>query len=330
MFLGYIHYFRALAIFFIVAGHTIDAFVWSGDENMERILRIFVSNGSVLFVFIAGYLFQHLSIKYETRKYYKSKLKNVISPYLFVSIPAILVFVTIVERDSVWPGFYDNPIWIQVLSFYFTGKHLAPLWFIPMIAIFYLIAPFLIKADKNKTIYYFLPVFILISCFVDRGLPHKSFIHFFSAYLLGMACSKYKQSLNPLISHRLFLYPAFVMVVFPGALEFLTMNGTMTYLNFLQKSVMSIFFLGLFYKFNSKLNSELVSTIANNSFGVFFIHSYFLTANKLAYKKLFDELPTGNLITYSLAAVGTLFACVFIIALIKNITGKHSRFLIGS
>lgn len=55
MFLGYIHYFRALAIFFIVAGHSMDAFTWH-SKDIERIIRIIFSNGSVLFVFIAGYL----------------------------------------------------------------------------------------------------------------------------------------------------------------------------------------------------------------------------------------------------------------------------------
>ena len=65
MFLGYIHSFRALAILFIVGGHCIDFFNWSeGSAAIERMLRILISNGSVLFVFIAGYLFQHLAIKY--------------------------------------------------------------------------------------------------------------------------------------------------------------------------------------------------------------------------------------------------------------------------
>jgi len=65
MFLGYIHSFRALAIFFIVAGHSIDIFMWSIDSELERFLKIFFSNGTALFVFIAGYLFQHLSVKYQ-------------------------------------------------------------------------------------------------------------------------------------------------------------------------------------------------------------------------------------------------------------------------
>ena len=186
MFLGYIHYFRALAITFIVAGHAIDAMVWSNVE-LGRLMRILLSNGSVLFVFIAGYLFQHLSDKLSGRKYFSSKFKNVILPYLLISIPAILISVTVFDQERVWPGFYDKPILQQVVMFYLTGAHLAPLWFIPMITLFYLVSPLLLQADKGRLIYMLLPVFMIVSCFVGRGLPHESFVHFFSVYLMGLS-----------------------------------------------------------------------------------------------------------------------------------------------
>lgn len=331
MYLGYIHYFRALAIFFIVAGHSIDIFTWENSENIERILRIYISNGSVLFVFIAGYLFQHLSHKYEFRKYYKSKIKNVLIPYFLISIPAIFIFVTVMERDTVWFGFYDNPTWLQVILFYLTGKHLAPLWFIPMIAVFYLIAPLLIKADKGNAIYYGIPVFVILSCIFGRGdLPGINFIHFFSVYLIGMACSKYKNKLNAIFEETYFLYITLIVVISLGLIELFFIDGSMTYVNYLQKMVMSIFFLGLLVRYNSNLKSRLVSTIANTSFGIFFIHSYIITGSKLSYKEILGELPQGNLLVYSLAAIATLLVCTAAILLVKKISGHNSKYLVGS
>ena len=329
MFLGYIHYFRALAIFLIIAGHSIDVFAWD-NVDIERLLRIFISNGSVLFVFIAGYLFQHLSSNFENKKHFKSKIKNVITPYFIISIPAIIIFVTILERDSVWAGFYNNSIFEQVGLFYITGIHLAPLWFIPMIAIFYVIAPILVKADKNKLIYFGLPLFITLSCFVGRGLPHQNFIHFFSAYLLGMYCSKFKDFVNPLISRNIFIILTLSLIMFFSLFEFWFMKGTMTYVNYLQKLAMSIFFLGLFIKFNSYLNSKFISVIADTSFGVFFIHSYLLTSGKLLYLKLNGEAALGSLILYFIVAVSTLLICTLIITQIKKVFGKHSKLFVGS
>ncbi|WP_286270977.1 acyltransferase family protein [Thalassotalea hakodatensis] len=329
MFLGYIHYFRALAILFIITGHTIDVFVWN-DIDTERLLRIFLSNGSVLFVFIAGYLFQHLSSKFDSKKYFKSKLKNVIAPYFIISIPAIVIFVTILKRGSVWYGFYDNSILEQIGLFYLTGAHLAPLWFIPMIAIFYVIAPLLIKADKNKLIYLGLPIFIVLSCFIGRGFPPQSFIHFFSAYLLGMYCSQFKDVINPIISRNILIVFSFSLIIFFSICEFLFLEGTMTYINYLQKLSMSIFFLGLFIKFNSYLNSKFVSVIADTSFGVFFIHSYLLTSGKLLYLKVNGEPATGNLVLYFIVAITTLLTCSYIITLVKKVSGKYSKLLVGS
>jgi len=330
MFLGYIHYFRALAIFFIVAGHAIDAFSWQGNVSMERFLRILFSNGSVLFVFIAGYLFQHLLYKFNFKKYLKTKFKNVWMPYFLVSIPAIIISVTILPRELVWTGFYDEPIWLQVLFFYLSGLHLSPFWFIPMISLFYFISPILNWLDKGKVIYFILPLFILVSCLSYRGLPHQSFIYFFSAYLLGMGCSKYKSSINLLISRNSFILLSLILIVSLTALEFVFFNFKVFDLNYLQKITMCLFFLGVFFKFNSKLNSKFIGIIANTSFGVFFIHSYILTAGKELYKYFLGGPPVGNIFMYFLVISSLLLVCVWITLIIKKVSGQYSRYLVGS
>lgn len=329
MFLGYIHNFRALAIAFIVLGHCIDAFIWDGNETTERILRILISNGSTLFVFIAGYLFQHLSLKYNPKKYFETKLKYVIAPYLLISIPAIVVFTTFLDRESVWSGFYDNPVWAQIMLFYITGQHLAPLWFIPMITLFYLIAPLLIKADSDGRIYYFLPLFIAISCFVERGFPLQSFVHFFSVYLLGMMCSKYKDTLNTILSDYKFVISSGILIVTFATWEYYLNIGTMTWLNYLQKTIMSLFFLGLLYKLNDKLKSKSINYVAEASFGVFFLHAYFISGIKLIYVTIFYELPPASVSSYLLFSIATFMSCVLLIFLIKKTTGKYSKFIIG-
>lgn len=329
MFLGYMHAFRALAITYIVAGHVIDAFIWA-NPNIENLLRIFLGNGSVLFVFIAGYLFQHLSVRFNARKYYESKLKNVITPYLLVSIPAIVIFVTVLERESMWSGFYDHSIWEQIGLFYLTGYHLAPLWFIPMIALFFIIAPLLVKADRSGYIYYTLPVLIIISCFVSRGLPHENFVHFFSVFVAGMFCSRYKESINPVISRYSVIALSLAVGLAFAAMEFFLMEHTMTYLNYLQKMAMSVLFLGLFIKYEDQLNYKPIAIVAGVSFGIFFVHSYFITAGKIIYSKLAGDLPEGSLISFTLLTIVVLLVCTLLIMLIQKIFSKNSRYLVGS
>lgn len=331
VFLGYIHFFRALAILFIVCGHTIDTFSWN-NESLERTLRIFVCNGSVLFVFIAGYLFQHLSGKFSALNYYRTKIKNVIVPYLIISVPAIIAFVLFFPRDNMWDGFYDNSWWQQVILFYLTGKHLAPLWFIPMIAIFYLVAPLLIKADRNALVYILLP-FMVVGVGVismNRGLPLQNFIYFLPVYLLGMFCSHYRLKLNPLIKSIVFLLVSAGLVLVFGVYELFYSDDTMGYENYLQKLAMSLFFLGLFIRFNEHLTSKFVGRIADTSFGVFFIHSYFITAGRMAYQHIMGVPPAGNIFIYLLMGFGTLLFCVYLITLAQRIFGPRSRMLVGS
>ncbi len=330
LFLGYIHSFRALAIFFIVAGHCIDAFVWDGAEDVEKLLRIVISNGSVLFVFIAGYLFQHLSHKFETKKYYKSKLKNVITPYILISIPAIAIFVTIMQRDTVWAGFYDNSVVEQVFWFYITGKHLAPLWFVPMITIFYLIGPLLVHADSKKVFYYSLPLFIGLSCLVSRGYPHQSFIHFLSVYLMGMFCSKYKEQVNLFLQKWLVLAVGLFAILGLVYYEFFIAQGATSYINYTQKMIMALFFLGLLVRLSTRLDYKFIGVIADTSFGVFFIHSYILTGSKLLFAKLNGSVPVGNMFLYITSAVVFLLISMSLILMAQKIFGKRSRLLVGS
>ncbi len=330
MFLGYVHVFRALAIYLIIAGHTIDAFVWPEGSELARWLRIIISNSSVLFVFIAGYLFQHLLVKYNSKKYFLAKLKYVITPYLLISIPAIYAFVFVLKRQAVWPGFYENPEWLQVCLFYATGLHLAPLWFIPMIAIFFLLSPILAKADKSGFIYLCLPVVLAVSCVIDRGNPLENFFHFFSAYLLGMASSKYKSSINPTISKKKSICGLLCFAAGLAASEFYLTTSTMSFYNYLQKICLSLAYLGLLIRFNERLRSQLICTIAEVSFGVFFIHSYVLTGSKMIYKEMVGHLPQGDILSFIALSASLLIICVGMIVVIKKALGDKSRLIVGS
>src|SRR5688500_9095908 len=90
-FLHYIHYFRGAAILLIVGLHACISLKW-GDAVLQRKLALVLfNNGTVLFVFISGYLFYHLNKNhFDYVDYLKKKFLYVIIPYLVVSIPAII------------------------------------------------------------------------------------------------------------------------------------------------------------------------------------------------------------------------------------------------
>ncbi len=64
-FLPYIHNFRGIAILYIVAFHCLSSFGWGDNILEKRICNSLVVYGTVLFVFIAGFLFQHLNANHH-------------------------------------------------------------------------------------------------------------------------------------------------------------------------------------------------------------------------------------------------------------------------
>jgi len=72
--LNYINVFRGLAILLIVAGHSMQ-FGEVGSFAQRLSVEVF-AGGTALFIFISGFLFQHLSGKYEFKNYMKKKWLN--------------------------------------------------------------------------------------------------------------------------------------------------------------------------------------------------------------------------------------------------------------
>ena len=172
-FLNYIHNFRGVAIIFVVAGHLL--LKWPADSPVYLFFRTFWENGTVLFVFIAGYLFQHLSKKFTYKAYLQKKAENVLLPYLIVSIPILayrLVTNDIPELTLQLHPDFRYWAFVNKLAYYlFRGAHLQQLWFVPMIILFYIAAPVLIYIDRNPRLYYLLIFFIAVSLLVER-IPH--------------------------------------------------------------------------------------------------------------------------------------------------------------
>lgn len=157
--LGYINYFRAFAIIVIVLGHTI---IWGKNGGLIKGFHEYVfMGGTVLFVFIAGFLFEYLAYKFEYKKYMINKLKNVIMPYIVTLLPAAIVFSFFIPNVNQY--LYPYPPIIKFIEVIMHGVVVQEaLWFIPMIVIFYIASPLLLFLKKYKIIWIILIVLSLI------------------------------------------------------------------------------------------------------------------------------------------------------------------------
>ncbi len=290
------------------------------------------------FVFIAGFLFQFLSHKYEYVKYLSKKIQYVIQPYLFVSIPAVIF--CLVRKNYLPPDWFSNrfsdwPIPGQILMYLFTGAHLPPFWFIPMIAIFYIISPILLWIDRHPKSYHVLPILLGITTVVPRAQNNaniaQSFVHFLSVYMIGMFCSHYQEKLFAIVKKKyLWLLAGLVILII---LEFVIVPRP-TAINSLSKlilCVLIIYFLWLNESRFPKQFHDIMGFLAELSFGIYFLHDYFIIAysgiaNKLKINPFWTQ---AHLVTFAIIYSFSLGASIVLILIIKRIFGKKSRFLIG-
>jgi surface polysaccharide O-acyltransferase-like enzyme len=212
--------------------------------------------------------------------------------------------------------------------FIITGAHLKPLWFVPMIAIFYVAAPLLIKLDRNQWLYRLLPLFALVSLFVDRqalsDIP-RMFVHFFSVYTFGMFMSRYKAEIS-VFSSRWWLPLSLITV----ALCVVTSFDAPYYDKFMyiQKMFLCWFFIYWLDR-EDRFVPGFFDTLADMSFGIFFLHYYFLLFVKNIFEELAPVLMVGNAFTWVLHLTLILaLNCIFIF-LVRKVFNDRSRYLIG-
>lgn len=345
MFLSYIHSFRAVAILFIVAGHTIYLFDWQGTPRLEGLLRSIFQNGTILFVFVAGFLFQHLSRKFIYRRYLKSKLVNVLMPYTLVSLP-MLVAQYLTGRGS-WSPDFDLAVLPTVAHHLvfnlLTGYHILPFWFVPMITVFYLLAPLLLWVDHDGRFYYALPLLLTVTVFVHRP---ATFIHiwhssayFLPVYLFGMWFSHHRERVKAWFTRHLPWLLALVVAltlvevfVFGrgGAIYSVSLFSSEAGVlgtNAIQKLLLCGVLIVLLDRWDEAVAKRFALT-AELSFGIYFLHMYFIQL--YTQFVLGDVFPRGGLLRYALAVAVVTGLSVLCLLIAKKILGRHSRKFVGS
>ncbi len=323
--LNYINVFRGLAILLILAGHTMQI----GDKGslINNISFEIWTGGTALFIFISGFLFQHLSYKFEYKNYLKKKRTNVVIPYIITAIPGILLCLYL-------PSVYGNPFdglnpFLQIFVFLTTGRvHNVPVWFIPMIVLFFMFSYILLYLEKKNILYKLLPVLFLITVFLPRidiepeyvvnmDYLHKyieylkyvinGFIHFFSMYVFGMYLSKYKDKIDFFYNKRLL----FIILMAAMAAIDVYLNHNHIFVNgTISKIFLTVLVLGYLKHYDEKIKSHekinhWLDITAKYSFGLFFIHWYYV----FAFNKLFSMpkvLPVNGIVQL-ITSSGTAF-----------------------
>ena len=343
-FLPYIHSFRAVAIIAVVASHV--DLTWPQSSITGRLVLATAQDASAMFLFVAGFLFQHLSGTFGYGKYLKSKLQYVIVPYVVVSIPTMLYQYQ--RQLGIFGPQYrhhlDNPI-LNGARALLTAEHMpAPLWFVPMISILYVAAPVLLAIDRRPRLYWVIPPLLVTAMFCHRPLPVNhighALVYFGPAYLAGMWFSHYRgQAMAWLEAHlgALFVVYAAVEVldilvlkrtgVIYSHLPFSTENGVLD-LNLPNKLLLSLGLVGLLARFQAVVGKKL-DYLAGASFGIFFIHPYCIEAADRILQRWRHRDLDGTVSNVLILIILCTLASLGVVALVRMVAGKRSRYLVG-
>ena len=341
--LNYINVFRGLAILLIVAGHTMQ--YGESGSLIERISFEIFCGGTALFIFISGFLFQHLSGKFEYKNYLSKKWTNVIMPYLWTAIPGIILCFTMPVR-------YENPLEgltpaLQIPMLLSVGRiHNVPTWFIPMIVLFFFSSWVLLKLEKKKILYKLLPIMFLVTVFFQRpeleyymvqDLSYTArwfeyvkyvligYAHFFSMYVFGMFCSSNKDIIDKFWNTRwIFII---LMLITAGLNIYHGVFGGFTN-STLSKIFLTVIALAYLKHYDEWLISHeklnrILDIVAKYSFGIFFIHWYVFFAYNYIFN-LQNVMPITENWLVTLGLVFIRFVVVATVSMLLLFIGKQT------
>lgn len=327
------HYFRAFAIINIVLVHTLIIPQSYRDSTKHSVLwtarEMLFHDSTIYFIFISGFLFHYLSYSFKAEKYYRNKLKNVISPYIFWSI--VVYSVKCYLEASTFS--------LAVLKHQLiTGTALTHYWYIPFISLVFLISPLLLKINrKSLTVICLVTSFLpLLGTRTGTLLTLGQYMYFLPIYMVGIVCSiHYDSILNICRKNNLILM--FILIITSVSLQYILHNKI--YLKYGQINLIeSIFYLQkmsatflIILLFNLIKNKHTIpDLIANFSFGLYFTHTIFHEISILKYLIDMTQKHIPITITVIIYAVFSMFLTLGILYILKRILGQHSRMIIGA
>ncbi|MCO6537439.1 MAG: acyltransferase [Gilliamella sp.] len=343
-----IHVLRGVAIIMIVFSHCLGVFKNThliANSYLFSFLNLFAFNFTTFFVLIAGFLFQHLTYKFDTKTYYLSKFKTVVCPYISVSIFCFVFFHYQYLSNLPWFSSTETSVVSSIVRMMLTGTQLLPLWFIPMIIIIYLMAPLLYFWSKKNLIVAGLIAMFWVVVFTkpDFTQPILNLLHYGPVYLIGMMIKQNYQIIIKTVKDNLFLVVFLFSLCFfvPFAYRYMSHLGVeKLYYDTLQKIVLfilALYFLdGLNHKTNEGKLYKFFSYMANISFPIYFIHEIIvLELEQLLYiSPLGYVIKTDNGWLASLGAViflvSTLIVSVIIAKIITLVFKNKAKYLIGA
>lgn len=333
-----IHYMRAITILVIVIEHN---FFWflPQENRLFQLMWVLSMDWTAIFVAISGFLFQHLSYKYDFKRFYINKFNNLILPYLFV----FLITCLIIDFDLFVNMKTD---WFQIFNKFLLGRYTA-LWFMPMIILIFLFSPLFYILSKIKLSIY-IPMLVLCFLLIERNTNQENIFilinncfHYIPIFIIGMWFKQKFELINKFVLEniRILLFT----LIFIFIIDYLSrIDKIPSYILFrtikfgdLEKLLLFFLLIPNIDKYINRIPyflKQFLDYIAKISFPIFFLHGLFiilLIKTSCIYNNMYRQNSLIFFIQSLCISFFVLCLCALVCATFKKILKTKSKFFIG-
>ena len=353
-YLHHINYFRGIAIIFIVYWHCLVCGISNYYQNQTlfaKIIGTLLPGGTTFFVFISGYLFHHIYYhNFQFSTFFIKKLKYVFVPFLIISSTDIFYYlsryiIAIISASEKSEIFLAKLKTYSFINTYLYGHGEIPigLWYIPFIMVLFSMSFIFIKFVKIKPSIQllFICILLIVSILIHRTAANsilgmiQNVIYFTPVYLIGIYFSINFKVLYEKLKGKEFyiLFFALCVVIIQTVIGKLEISATECIfkledfdLMIIQKTLLSIFFATFLMSYKIKKN-KFLTLLAENSFGIFFIHGICIwILNAIVFKISFEYNSTFQYFGFSTLI---LIISLTITLLIRKVFPNKSKYIIG-
>ena len=354
-YLHHINYFRGIAIIFIVFSHCFNVGISHYYQNttfFAKLLRNILPGGTTFFVFISGYLFHHIYYKnFNLKLFLIKKVKYVLLPFILISSIDLFYYlsryiITIISTSN------KSEIYLAKLKsypyinnyLYGHGEISIALWYIPFVMVLFALSPIFLKFSRIRDKVQLIIIYILL---INSTLIHrtdansilgifKNALYFTPVYLLGIYLStNFNKIYQRLKGRELYIL---LIVFFIAIIQ--TRNGVVNFSfksilkleNFdfmiIQKILLSILFTIFLINYENK-KVKILNLLAENSFGIFFIHGICIWIFNVILLKFKVLIESNSFIIYLIISTFILMLTLSITILIRKALPNKSKYMIG-
>ena len=351
-FLKYLHSFRGFAIINIVVLHAIGFAIFEVSKDpkypISIVNELLFHNSTIYFALISGLLYTAVLKKKGYAKFYASKLKYVILPYLFFTLlytafdigkSGLFIF-----RESFTDYLNNLP------RNFIYGKAIFVLWYIPVLVFLYLVTPllnFIMSIEKWGKWLIFLIIAIplvvnrdeVMELYKSDYLSLANMIYFTGAYAAGMFLADnleertlYLQSKKHFLLIIVLLSTAMILYITINDYDKIGEFSILSTLYYIQKLVISFLML-LFFKNLGENQPKWLMAIANDAFAIYFLHILFfiIFCPDLGYFTFINTIAQfSSILAGLILLLLSIVSSMVVVWLFKKLFGKYSRMLVGS